>query len=294
MSGQVTIAGIDLNDIILNPFADNSPLTDNDKDNIVQEYKKIPDDNLPVKADGTKIRPIAKSWKYPGTTEKMTDGIPKIWTMLSEDQKKDILTKVLNKKLPAAATVRADTGTRREPPTTADDYARALHVCKSNWHTISQIHQIMNREELDARKSKQKSVALPGLTVQDELNGWRKLVDIFNDTDEYYHNFTWDYDADNNKVASETRFVGLFDRVKDIDPNNAEREERDDAWFKKTWTHIKSTMSMVLSKFEQSGRHNADDDQDDEFREIVEQVEVSIVHKDSIGTKMMNYTNLDW
>jgi hypothetical protein len=298
MSDPTTIAGIVLNDVILAPFAENNGLSNEDKNNIVQEYKLLGEQDLPQKVTkgSAKAISIPASWAYPGTSDKMINDIPKVWTLLTENVKNSILRKVLNRKAGGANVGAANTtNNRREPTTTKDDYARVLHVCKSYAHLIAEIHQIQSRQELDARKSKQRSLALPDLTLQDELNGWNQLVGIFNDTEEIYNNFTWTFDEHSNKVATESRFVSLLDRVVDIDPSDPDREERNADWFKKTWSTIKSTMTVVLSRFEQSGRHSGDDDSDAETLDVVEEFEAdAVVSNDRIGKKMQSFTNLDW
>ena len=175
-----------INDIILFPFISDK-LNDEDKNKIVQAYKKLDKSKLP---DKLRSKGIPTSWKYPGTSDKMVSAIPITWTLLDEESKTDILTIVLREKAKKGSGLITPIGnnevepTGREPVTTKDDYARLLHIVKKHANIMHSIHQVQPRDELDARKSNARSTNNPSLTLREEVNGWEKLADLFNDPEE--------------------------------------------------------------------------------------------------------------
>ena len=284
-------------DVILFPFSTDK-LNDEDKDKIVQEYKKLDKSKLPEKM---RSKGVPASWRYPGNNDKMISGIPTTWTLLPEEDKRNILTTVLREKAKRGTGLITPTGNNeeiaqsgREPATTKDDYARVLHIAKKYASIIHGIHQVQARDELDARKSKARSTNNPSLTLGEEVNGWEKLADLFNDPEEIFSNIAVMKVVRNGVekiVATDSKYVSIMDRVQDINPSNPNRHERSADWVKQTWRNIKTTMTTAFCNFEKSGKQNADNDTDVEFIENLELIENTVQEDEKVEDDLNAYVD---
>lgn len=155
----------------------------------------------------------------------------------------------------------------RNTQTSKDDIVRLIHLFKepSAQRHWTNLHGIMKRAELDARKS--------APAYAEGANPLSHLAEIFNNYDEFTpQNLMVQYssigiNAPPVKVTpyqpSTTEWAYLATFTHDLEPTNLLRRSiiRGEDWIKSTWTDCRKYLHQMFTNYNRSGQH--DDDKDE-------------------------------
>jgi hypothetical protein len=164
----------------------------------------------------------------------------------------------------------------RKPNTTKNEVARLMHLvkdprCAVHW---GRIHNPMSRRDLDARKSTDAPAAGGMQSMADATNGWNGILEYFNDDDVRFENVTVQYNPNGTKKnpyrARSDAIQAIAAVCHDIDPNVF--NQRDIVWLKETYSKIKGGLTKILAAYNLSGKQNAGDDAEVDFKSDVEAV----------------------
>jgi hypothetical protein len=147
---------------------------------------------------------------------------------------------------------------------TKDDIARLLHLFKDPVAQVhwSNLYGVLNRAELDARKSNG--------PLSDAANALSCLAEIYNDYESFCpQNLMVQYVSTgrNQRPVKRTPFAPsseewavLANETHDIKPTNQSRKSiiRDEMWIKATWNDCRKWLHQTFVQYNCSGQHDAD------------------------------------
>jgi len=233
---------------------------------------------------GTNTKPLPESYKklkWPNATALQKNKSMEFYKNCTEAGRTAILTQARSVTATAAESV-----TTKSERTHKDDIARLLCLRKDpqsqmNW---SKTLSILNRPQLDRRKSDTPSVASAGSTTMgEEESPWGLLAARFNDFVDFRpQNITIKYAYDEilgrpvpvvpfRSANKETETI--FSKCKELNPCNDARKDniRDGAWVKRNWTEYRGVMNAIFSDFSRSGNQSSKDEAEVEWMSPTEQ-----------------------
>lgn len=162
--------------------------------------------------------------------------------------------------------------TSRQVAVSKDDLVRLMHLYKE---PSAQVHWtnffgVLNRDQLDARKSSTPSLTKSRGSLSDAANPGDCLASIFNDYVAFKPQnlmVMYVYDASLRRPVKKQPFEPssddwemLANHCHDLDPTNLTRKSilRDGDWIKSTWNDLRRWLHHIFTTYHRSGQMDAD------------------------------------
>jgi len=252
----------------LNPFYDDGEVIDLEL--LLEAMNNLKEDQLPPVTDKYgKIKSrkkFMKSYKAKSFSDDHRKKSADFWDLLEQNTQQSVRSKVVNdtlRKKDAAARDASVIG-ERSATTTANNLVRLLHILY-DVNNVGAIARALEktqvpktREKLDARNSEAQSIN--GGTMAEDQDGWAELAAEYNNPENKYWNKCVNLDYVNGQLVylcSDPMYQGIFNFVKELDPDLPENPTvRDGKWIKTYTNKLKGQINLVYNNFMRSGNHD--------------------------------------